>query len=96
MRISAPNGLGSSDGPLFDASGNVLAVAEGRLDAVGLPQTIGDLRANVSLAITSNMLQGFLDAHGVEFETAALGVGSSAALVGAKAKDVVALVECWQ
>jgi len=95
VQISAPLQLGSS-GPIFDASGSVLGVAEGKPNAVGLAQATGDIPQGVNFAITSNTLQGFLDANGVDFETAGLGVAMPSAQVAASAKDAVAFVECWQ
>jgi TPR repeat protein len=92
LQISAAKELGSS-GAAFDASGNILGLVEGRLDDVGLT---GDIPQNVNVAITANTLQGFLDANDVEFDTAGLGIAMPIGQVAANAKDVVALVECWQ
>jgi uncharacterized protein len=92
IQIAAPPQFRNTGGPIFDASGNVLGVLEDRPDAVGLAQATGDIPQPVNFAITPHMLQGFLDANGVEFETAGLGVASLQAV--AKAKDIVALVEC--
>jgi hypothetical protein len=86
----------ASSGAVFDASGNVLGLVEGKPNAAGLSQASGDTPQNANLAITSNALQGFLDANGVDFESAGLGVGMPSAQVAASSKDVVALVECWQ
>jgi uncharacterized protein len=95
VEISGAVRSGSS-GPVFDASGSVLGVAEGKPNAVGLAQATGDIPQSVNFAITSNTLQGFLNANGVDFETAGLGVAMPSAQVVGSAKDVVALVECWQ
>jgi TPR repeat protein len=95
VQISAPTQLASS-GAVFDASGNVLGVVEGKPNAAGLPQATGDIPQNANFVITSNALQGFLDANSVDFDTAGLGVSMPSAQVAASAKDVVALVECWQ
>ena len=95
VQISAAVQLGNS-GPVFDASGGVLGVAEGKPNAAGLAQATGDIPQSVSFAITSNTLQGFLNANGVDFDTAGLGVAMPSGQVVASAKDVVALVECWQ
>jgi len=95
VQITAPVRLASS-GAVFDASGNVLGLVEDKPNAAGLPQATGDIPQNANFAITSNALQGFLDANGVDFDTAGLGVATPSAQVAASAKDVVALVECWQ
>ena len=95
VQITAPAKLASS-GAIFDASGNVLGLVEDKPNAAGLPQATGDIPQNANFAITSNALQGFLDANGVDFDTAGLGVATPSAQVAASAKDVVALVECWQ
>jgi serine protease Do len=94
LQISARNPLDNS-GPVFDASGNVLGLSEDKVNVIGSAQVPGDIQQNVSFAITPSMLQGFLDAHSVEFETAGLGI-ASLAQVEAKAHDIVALVECWR
>ncbi|HEX4599305.1 MAG TPA: hypothetical protein VH278_16055, partial [Burkholderiaceae bacterium] len=86
--------LASGGGPVFDASGNVMGLVEKELSAAGLTQATAAQDAN--FALTSNALQGFLDANGVDFDTAGLGVGMSSPLVAMKAKDVVAQVECWR
>ena len=94
VQISATAPLASGGGPLFDASGNVMGFVEKDLGAAGLAQATGSQDAN--FALTSNALQGFLDANGVDFDTAGLGVSMSSPLVAMKAKDVVAQVECWR
>jgi len=80
---------------VFDASGNVLGVVQARPNASAAAQATGDNPQNVSFAITSNALQGFLDANSVDFESAGLGVALTSAQV-ASFKNVVALVECWR
>ena len=85
----------ASSGAVFDASGNVLGFVGGQPEAAGLTQATGAPQG-ANFAITANALQGFLDANSVDFETAGLGVAQSSAQVAAGAKDVVALVECWQ
>ncbi len=96
VQISAPVQL-ASGGPVFDASGNVFGLVEGRPNAAAGPaQATGEIPQNGSFAITSNALQGFLNANGVDFETAGLGVAMTSAQVAASSKDVVALVECWR
>jgi hypothetical protein len=94
VQLSASAPLASGGGPVFDASGNVMGLVEKELSAAGLTQATAAQDAN--FALTSNALQGFLDANGVDFDTAGLGVGMSSPLVAMKAKDVVAQVECWR
>lgn len=94
LQITAPNPL-ASGGPVFDASGNIMGLVEDRSNVIGPTQADGDIQQKVTFAITSSMLQGFLDANGIEFETAGLGV-ASLAQVAARVQDIVALVECWQ
>jgi hypothetical protein len=85
-----------STGAVFDASGNVLAFVEEKPSAARPAPASGDVSQSSSFAITSSALQGFLDANSIDFETAGLGVAMTSAQVAAGAKDVVALVECWQ
>ena len=95
LQITAAVQLASS-GAIFDASGNVLGLAEDKPNTAGQAPASGDVSQNVSFALTSSALQGFLDAYGIDFETAGLGVAMTSAQVAAGAKDVVALLECWQ
>jgi len=95
LQIAAAVQLPSS-GAVFDASGNVLAFVEEKPNSAGQAPASGDVSQPVSFAITSSALQGFLDANSIDFETAGLGVAMPSAQVAAGAKDLVALVECWQ
>jgi uncharacterized protein len=95
VQISAAVPLATS-GAVFDASGNLLGLVEAKPNAASPVQGTGDTAQNVSFAITSHALQGFLDASGVDFETGGLGVATTSAQVAASSKDVVALVECWR
>jgi S1-C subfamily serine protease len=94
LQISGPSQPPGS-GPVFDASGNIVGFVEDKLDVMSQAQAGGDVPREANFATTSNMLQGFLNAHDIEFDTAGLGIAAPAQ-VAIKARDVVALVECWR
>lgn len=70
LQISAPIQPGNSGGPLLDLSGNVVGVVVSKLDAIRVAKAIGDIPQNVNFAISGAVARGFLDAKGVQYETA--------------------------
>lgn len=69
LHHDAPTGHGSSGGPLLDGRGRVIAVAYALLserDAAGN----ASLRTDLNLAITSDVLIGVLQQHGISFKEA--------------------------
>jgi S1-C subfamily serine protease len=95
LQISAPVQPGNSGGPLLDASGNVIGVVTGKLNALLAYAAIGDLPQNVNFALKASTLIAFLETHGVATRHS---TGNEAKLapedVADKANDISALVRC--
>lgn len=96
IQISAPVQPGNSGGPLVDSSGNVVGVVVSKLNAVKMAQITGDIPQNVNFAVSPLVLQGFLDANGVDYQTAPSNKNLSTADVADIAKKYTVLVECWR
>jgi S1-C subfamily serine protease len=67
LQISAPIQSGNSGGPVFDTSGNVIAIVVSRL-SLDVGSKSGDIPQNVNFAIRGEMAQIFMRAHGVKYK----------------------------
>jgi tol-pal system protein YbgF len=90
LKISAPISAESGGAPVFDSTGHVIGIlGEG---APGKPGTDAFQRAGMALRAT--IARNFLDAHNVDYDSAAAASELKAAEIGDVAKEVVVLVEC--
>lgn len=96
LQMSAPVQPGSSGGPLFDASGNVVGVVVTKLNAKVVADAMGDIPQNVNFALKASVARQFLDANGVRYDLAPSTVVRSHADVGDIGRKVTVLVECWR
>jgi TPR repeat protein/S1-C subfamily serine protease len=96
LQVSVPLQPGNSGGPLLDAAGHVVGIAVGKLDAVRIADATGDIPQNVNFAIKASLARSFLDANGVDYESAPSAQELGAAEVGERAKAFTVLVECWK
>jgi uncharacterized protein len=96
LQISAPVQPGNSGGPLFDQSGNVAGIVVSKFDAMKVARATGDIPQNINFAISGTVAKAFLDAHGVEYETAISTKKIEAAEIGASAKKFTVLIECYR
>jgi S1-C subfamily serine protease len=96
LQMSAPVQPGSSGGPLFDASGNVVGVVVTKLNAKVVAEAMGDIPQNVNFALKGAVARSFLEANGVRFEQGAPGPSRSHADIGEIGRRVTVLVECWK
>lgn len=87
IQTTAPVQAGSSGGPLFDMSGNVVGVVVGKISAVEVE--------NVSFAINGSIARIFLDAEGVRYATLRSDEPQSAADVAERGRRATVLIECW-
>jgi S1-C subfamily serine protease len=96
IQISAPVQPGNSGGPLVDSSGNVVGVVVSKLNAVKMANITGDIPQNVNFAISPLVLQAFLEANGVDYQTTPSIKNLSTADIADVAKKYTALVECYK
>lgn len=96
LQMSAPVQPGSSGGPLFDRSGNVVGVVVTKLNAKIVAEETGDIPQNVNFAIKGAVARDFLKHSGIPFHTAESTTTMSNADVGDVGRKVTVLVECWK
>jgi hypothetical protein len=96
VQITAPVQPGNSGGPMLDSSGNVMGVVVSKLDAIKAAKLTGDIPQNVNFAINVNTLRSFLDANGVDYESASSDRALAPTAIAEKAKGYTVLVECWK
>lgn len=96
LQMSAPVQPGSSGGPLFDASGNVVGVVVTKLNAKLVADETGDIPQNVNFAVKAAVARDFLKSQRVAFRTAPSNATRSNADVGEIGRQVTVLVECWK
>ena len=95
LQISAPVQQGNSGGPLLDISGNVVGIVVARLSALKIAKLTGGLPQNVNFAIKGSIIRTFLDAHGVEYQSARSRKELETAEIGEHAKKFTVIVENW-
>lgn len=94
LQMSAPVQQGSSGGPLFDASGNVVGIVVTKLNARIVAEETGDLPQNVNFAVKGDLARAFLDALGIRPQTAVSTTRLTNADVGDVGRRVTVMVEC--
>ena len=94
LQMSAPVQQGSSGGPLFDASGNVVGIVVTKLNAQIVAEETGDLPQNVNFAVKGDLARVFLDELGIRPQTATSTARLSNADVGDIGRRVTVMVEC--
>jgi len=96
VQITAPVQPGNSGGPVLDASGNVVGVVVGKINALKIAKATGSIPENINFAIGEGAARAFLDAHDVAYETVSSGTPINGADIAARAKAFTVLIECWK
>ena len=95
IQITAPVQPGNSGGPVLDTGGNVVGVVVGKLDAMKVAKSTGDIPQNVNFAVSAGAVRAFLDDEGIPYETAPSDEAVEPVEVAATAMKYTVLVECW-
>lgn len=96
LQMSAPVQQGSSGGPLFDASGNVVGIVVTKLNARVVAEETGDLPQNVNFALKGDIARTFLEDLAVRYRTATSTARLGNADVGDIGRRVTVMVECYR
>jgi uncharacterized membrane protein (DUF441 family) len=66
--MTAPVQPGNSGGPLIGLNnGTVVGVVSGKLNALKIAETTGDIPQNINFAVSLGIVQSFLNTHGVPY-----------------------------
>lgn len=97
LQITAPVQSGNSGGPVLDQHGQVIGVVVGKLNALRIAASTGDVPQNVNFAIHGSIVRAFLETNGVQLETAARAAAAEATTdIAQQAKQYTVLLECWR
>lgn len=96
LQMSAPVQQGSSGGPVFDVSGNVVGIVVTKLNARIVAEETGDLPQNVNFALKGDIARGFLEELAVHYRAASSTARLSNADVGDIGRRVTVMVACYR
>ena len=96
LQISAPVQPGNSGGPLLDASGHLVGIVTGKLNAAAVQRFTGDIPQNVNFALKAEVARTFLDSKNIPYQNAPSQQQLSPADVGEIARPFTVQVECEQ
>lgn len=94
LQFTAPTQAGNSGGPLLAVDGSVIGVVTAKLNALRVQEMTGDMPQNVNFAIKSALVQSFLEAAGIVYQTREAGGARLTAALAAEARDFVLKIEC--
>jgi S1-C subfamily serine protease len=93
LQVSAPIQPGNSGGPVLDASGRVIGVTVGQLDALKLALASWSVPQNVNFAIKASIAKAFLEAAGLSYEVGAKSTPLSVSDAAEAARPAVVFIE---
>jgi len=93
-QVSAPMQPGNSGGPVIGASGNVIAIAQSKLNAIKIAKVTGDIPQNINFAIKGSVILEFLEANDVKYLTRVPGQPLKVSEIAASAKEFTVIVRC--
>jgi S1-C subfamily serine protease len=96
LQMSAPVQQGSSGGPLFDTSGNVIGIVVTKLNARIVAEETGDMPQNVNFALKADIARAFLDDLAIHYRTAPSTARLGNADVGDIGRRITVMVECYR
>ena len=96
LQMSAPVQQGSSGGPVFDSSGNVVGIVVTKLNARIVAEETGDLPQNVNFALKGEIARTFLDELAIRYRSTPSVAPLAHADVGDIGRRVTVLVECYR
>jgi TPR repeat protein len=96
FQISAPVQPGNSGGPVVDASGNIVGVVVSKLNALKLANVTGDVAQNINFAIKEGVARDFLEANGVDYQTAKSARELKPADLAEQMRHYTVLITCGQ
>jgi hypothetical protein len=94
LQISAPVQPGNSGGPLLDASGHLVGIVTGKLNAALAIRITGDIPQNVNFALKAEVVRTFLDSKGIAYHSAPSDKQLSPADVGDITQPFTLRIEC--
>jgi S1-C subfamily serine protease len=96
LQFSAPIQPGNSGGPLLDNGGNVVGVVSSKLSDIATLNATGSLPQNVNFAIKNQVVQLFLESHGIEFTNRSTDKNLGTAEVVDQARKYTLNVQCYE
>jgi S1-C subfamily serine protease len=97
LQITAPVQSGNSGGPVLDQRGQVIGVVVSKLNALRIAAVTGDVPQNINFAISGAVVRSFLEANGVQLETAVPAPApETTSDIAERAKQYTVLLECWR
>lgn len=94
IQISVPVQPGNSGGALADASGSVIGVVVGKLNASAVARATGDIPQNVNFAVSLQALSDFLGKNNVPFRTVERGAALDTAQLADVMRGFTHRIEC--
>lgn len=94
IQISTPVQPGNSGGALADASGSVIGVVVGKLNAGAVARATGDIPQNVNFAVSLQALSDFLMKNNVPMRTVDRGASIDTAQLAEFLRSFTHRVEC--